>query len=62
MYVTEPALLCRGIRADFFENEAELSGSEADSDEEEGEMDDVMDEEEGDREQFDEDQLREQVT
>ncbi|KAF2356976.1 hypothetical protein FHG87_012270 [Trinorchestia longiramus] len=50
-----------GIRADFLENEAELSGSDMDSDEEEREEDDYMDEEEADKEHYDEEQLREQI-
>ena len=50
-----------GIRPDFLEKEAELSGSEVDSDEDEGDIDDLMDEEEGDKEHFDEDELRDEV-
>lgn len=50
-----------GIRADFLENEAELSGSEEDSGDEYEGGNDFMEEEEGDREQFDENDLRNQV-
>lgn len=51
-----------GIRADFLENEAELSGSEEDSGDEYEGGQDFMEEEEGDREQFDENDLRNQVS
>lgn len=50
-----------GIRADFLEKEAELSGSEVESDEEDGEDYDVMDEEEGDKEHYDLEKLRDEV-
>ncbi|KAK8738737.1 hypothetical protein OTU49_003648 [Cherax quadricarinatus] len=50
-----------GIRADFLENEAELSGSDVNTDDEEDDDDDNMDEEEGDLEQYDENDLRDQV-
>ncbi|KAG0722618.1 Claspin [Chionoecetes opilio] len=52
----------RGIRAEFLENEAELSGSDVNSDDDEGEGSaDDMEEEEGDREYFDSNELRDQV-
>ncbi|KAK3894227.1 hypothetical protein Pcinc_001989 [Petrolisthes cinctipes] len=50
-----------GIRADFLEKEAELSGSDYNSADEEEFGDDDMEEEEGDHEQFDENELRNQV-
>lgn len=52
---------CRGIRADFLENEAELSGSDVNSDDEMEDSDDNLEEEEGDKEQFDATELRNQV-
>ncbi|RXG67297.1 hypothetical protein Avbf_15890, partial [Armadillidium vulgare] len=53
---------CR-IRSDFLEKEAELSGSEEGSDDEEepDEDNDFMEQEEGDTEKFDVDELRNQV-
>ncbi|RXG64321.1 Claspin [Armadillidium vulgare] len=52
-----------GIRSDFLEKEAELSGSEEGSDDEEepDEDNDFMEQEEGDTEKFDVDELRNQV-
>ncbi|XP_071549080.1 claspin-like isoform X2 [Panulirus ornatus] len=50
-----------GIRADFLENEAELSGSDANSDDEDEDDADSMEEEEGDHEHYDENELRNQV-
>ncbi|MPC07772.1 Claspin [Portunus trituberculatus] len=50
-----------GIRAEFLENEAELSGSEANSDDEAEESEDDFEEMEGDREHFDSNELRDQV-
>ncbi|XP_069171556.1 claspin isoform X2 [Procambarus clarkii] len=50
-----------GIRADFLENEAELSGSDVNTDDEEDDDQDDMEEEEGDLEQYDENELRDQV-
>lgn len=58
-------LLClfftSGIRADFLEKEAELSGSDYNSADEDEFGDDDMEEEEGDQEHFDENDLRNQV-
>ena len=51
-----------GIRADFLENEAELSGSDFNSgDEADDSGDDALEEEEGDKEHFDANELRDQV-
>lgn len=50
-----------GIRAEFLENEAELSGSEVNSDDEAEESEDDFEEMEGDREHFDSNVLRDQV-
>lgn len=63
IYFSLSSCICynRGIRADFLENEAELSGSEEDSGDEYEGGHDFMEEEEGDQEQFDENDLRNQV-
>ena len=52
-----------GIRSDFLENEAELSGSEIESGDEDepNEENDIMEQEEGDLEEYDQEQLRDQV-
>lgn len=55
-------VLChRGLRAEFLEKEAELSGSDFNSADEAEGSDDDMEEEEGDREHFDSNELRDQV-
>ncbi|GAB1601383.1 hypothetical protein Ahia01_000416600 [Argonauta hians] len=55
--------ITKKIRREFLEDEAELSGSEFDSDENDNLDDDfdIMEEEEGDKEKLDNDELRNQV-
>lgn len=62
IYYTHKICCRRGIRAEFLENEAELSGSEVNSDDEAEESEDDFEEMEGDREHFDSNELRDQVS